>query len=413
MRKSLLSIGLLLSSLSCSDSSDPETLNPEDLSPPLQLQTVTGSGQIELRWQGVNFEDDLAGYHVFVSAANKGLADLTAPAYPTGVSIAANQTVPFCVDNAKFFAEFGITTEPSGDCEGAKSTPSTGFTMLQEATTAGVAQAAVTCYDPSKDTDSWGAISDDDSTAKISLAKQSGADYRSGIGVHRCLVKTDNTGAALVDGQTYSIFVVAVAGDDYSGISWTSNVVEDTPAAAVFDASLTLDADKYKVISFDTTDIDKAVTFGDAQSCSGSNATNGQMCSVYGTNESTTAGIHIGRDVGSSVYQQRIFISAPKDGELTLLHRGDKLTDPISSTLKYRVPGDQAVTYSSDVYRSTGKTFIVRDRQVYDFVITRSGKNYYGKVAIGDVAITSKEGTATIPVQVVVQSKAGSLHYAR
>ena len=48
------------------DSSSPDTLTRDKLSPPLNLVTVTGDQSIELRWSGQNFEDELQGYDVFM-----------------------------------------------------------------------------------------------------------------------------------------------------------------------------------------------------------------------------------------------------------------------------------------------------------------------------------------------------------
>ena len=415
-KRNLILTAFLGASLACSDSNDPDTLNPEDLSPPLQLQTVTGSGKIELRWQGVNFEDDLAGYHVFV-AANKGLSELAAPAYPTDVSIANNETVPFCADNANFFADFGITTAPSGDCEGAKSTPATGLAL---ADTVGVAEASVECFDPSDGTTSWQGTNADDSTVTISLEKKADTTYRKGVGVHRCLITKDSSGTALVDGTTYSIFVVAVTGDSYDGISWTSNIVDDTPAPAVVDnQNLSLNAQQYVTISFDTTNLTKTLTVPSTGTSCGSQSLTNNICGVYGATPSTsTAGFYIARDHSSNSYPQRIFLSVPAGSAYKILDRGNQVTDPIDATAYTpRIPGDSALadkTSGAPDYDEAGTHFIVRDRQVYDFVLTVSGSPHYGKIAFGDISYATasdKSSAATIPMTIVIQPKASTTHY--
>ena len=111
MKKIFIASCFGLAAFACSDSSDPDTVNPEDLSPPSELQTVTGDGAIELRWQGVNFEDDFKGYHVFVTEADQTLTNVQANAkYPSGVDISTSH-VPYCADNAALFKMFGVASE--------------------------------------------------------------------------------------------------------------------------------------------------------------------------------------------------------------------------------------------------------------------------------------------------------------
>lgn len=392
----------------CSDSDDPSAESQEDLSPPLNLRTVTGDGKVELRWDAVNFEEDLVGYHVFISGVDKRIGDLSAPVAPTGVDIGAKHTVPYCTENAGFFKEFGITAEPGSACDLDSS-----FTLLQDDAAAdadadgvGVGAAKVTCYDPAAPDTAWG-------DENISLPKSA---TNTGVGVQTCLIKTDQNGDALVNGKSYSFFVVAVVGESFDGISWTSNVVDDTPAKAVVDnEGLQLAAKKYVVVTFDTTALDTAITLANltVSDCPAAGST-AQVCGVSGTNAQATDGIYIARDNTSASYPQRIFVSTSTAGNIELIYRGDQLMDPkFPDAITTRIPGDEAMA-AGTYYMAKGSQLSVRDRMVYDFVITVGAAKHYGKIAFGDVSYASDASSiATIPTTIVVQTKPDTTHYMK
>ena len=404
--KKILFLSALL--VACGDASDPDTINPEELAPPLRLQTVTGDGSVELRWQGNNFEEDLVGYHVFISDADVDVTALKAsyaPVSPTGIDIANNATVPYCTENATFFTAFGITQEPSTACDDASSTGAT----LSLAEGVGVVDAKVDCYDPDEATTSLAGTE-----PGVSLKKSTG-DYADGIGIQRCLIKTDRAGTALQNGKSYSFFVVAVVGDEADGISWTSNVVSDTPAPAVVDnTTYTLPAAKYKSFSFNTSSLGAAPTVSADTSC-GTASQTAAICGVFGTNTSTTAGLYLARDNSATGYDQRIFLSVPQNGSIELLYKTANMTDSVKTGATARLPGDMASSETT-LYAADGKGVRVASRQIYDFRINVSSTYYYGKIAIGDISYktaTDKASDASIPVTIVVQSKANSYDYLR
>ncbi len=62
-----LPVFLALCATGCSDETINRIVSPEDLSPPLGLQSITGDGQVTLMWWCSNYSDDLVGYKVFAA----------------------------------------------------------------------------------------------------------------------------------------------------------------------------------------------------------------------------------------------------------------------------------------------------------------------------------------------------------
>lgn len=428
--------------LSCgSDSSDPDTISRGKLSPPLKLVTVTGSNQIELRWSAQNFESELAGYQVFM-ASDSTLAAIAAntdalPGYPsrdyTEVSNLSDASVPRCEDNNAFFALFGIEVSSDSSCSdslfgsdddaeeesslvGSKTAGLVplGTTLLQEEETASITDAKLTCYDPAAPTSSLG-------SETVSLVKAD-TEYQDGEGIQRCLIKEDAAGTALANGTSYVFIVVAVLGTDSDEISWTSNLVEDTPAPVVFSESISLDGDtnaEFVTISLPADLSTGSVSAADAAACS--NAANTDACKLNGTNTTAASNaLVIARDSNSSTYKQRHFISTLQSASsdatrIGILYRGPLTFDPVagSDTVSIRTPGDEAISSSGTVYTTNGKTIPFYDNSVFDIVYTTGGSSYYGKVIIDNISYASAEvsSTSTFTVTIVMQTKPDTLHY--
>jgi hypothetical protein len=49
----------------CSEDDVINTLNPEDLAPPLGLSSITGDGQVVLSWDASNYDEDRDGFYVY------------------------------------------------------------------------------------------------------------------------------------------------------------------------------------------------------------------------------------------------------------------------------------------------------------------------------------------------------------
>ena len=405
MRKILLCL-ILANLIACDSQEDPGTVGADELTPPMTLTTVTGDGMIELRWEGVNYEDNLMGYQVFM-VQDKSIADLTAeqlPGYPTGVTTSnlGTKSYPRCEDNNAFFKVFGVTAESSDSCksgfllqsqDGTKATPATKLVAEDEAS---ILKAIVDCYDPLDNSVATG------NTGSVSMAKSAGVGYRDGLGPQRCVVK------GLTNGTNYIFMVMAVlnGGED---ISWSSNIVEDRPAPAIFSGNISIGQNKYQKLSFDSTTITTAMTApeGEGSDCPNANT----VCGISGTNSNTDLAIYIGRDFGAS-YKQRLFLSAGTNSGVKLLFRGGLTNDTeTEATVDARIPGDNAISDTTDYLG--GGVNPVYSNQVYDLYVTNSSGSYYGKVVIGDVTYEGNvsTGKATVPVNVIVQGTAGKINY--
>ncbi|SMF25662.1 hypothetical protein [Pseudobacteriovorax antillogorgiicola] len=323
-------------SLSCDgDGTNPDTSTRDKLTPPIALTTVTGDSQIELRWYAQNFESELQGYDVFM-VSNKSVAQLAAeetsrPGYPTAdYSVEATlrkASVPRCSDNNGFFSAFGITVNSDESCDSGLFLTSQTPTNLQDSSTQSIVNAKVACYDPDSSTSE---IGDDN----LSLTKST-SEYQDGEGIQRCLIKD------LSNGTTYTFIVVAVLGESYDEISWTSNLADDTPAPSLYSQDTTFGADQARTLTFDTTAF--SVTVSDAATC-----TNG--CSITATNTSATANqIVVTRDTGT-LYPQRILVSTAQSQNVSILDRGPLTYDPTQGV---------TLTFNSDLVESNVVTLSV------------------------------------------------------
>lgn len=62
----LIAMGLLTAlAIGCDDATNPGTVEPQDLAPPLGLTSVTGSGAVTLTWQGSNYGEDREGFQIY------------------------------------------------------------------------------------------------------------------------------------------------------------------------------------------------------------------------------------------------------------------------------------------------------------------------------------------------------------
>lgn len=385
----------LLAPLACDDSNDPSVLDQSSLAPPTGLVTVTGTndGEIELRWQGANFEDGFVGYHVFQATADiDTLKTASNPLSPLGVDITKNVGLPRCAANNSFFAAFGVTAGTESQCSDIDVDA-----PVAADTDVGVQKAKVLCYSPSDGS----ALGTADTT---SLDKTSASDA-DGTGIQRCLVK------GLTTGTTYSFLVVAVAGSSFEEISWTSNVVEDTPATKVFSGSVTIPAGKYATITFDSSAAAVAPTVTHGSSALTCSAT---ICGLAGSNSGTTPTIYLARDSESSSYPQRVFASAGSGSALELAFRGPRTLDPVQgeATVATSIPGDQALAADSGGY-GKGQKVPVYDNMVFDIEYTVSGAVHFGKLVIGNLEYPNNDKSADVSftATILMQSQANQVHY--
>lgn len=401
-------VALALSAIACDDGStkDPSTTPRSELNPPTALTTVTWDKKIELRWQAANAEEAFKGYHVF-AVADKPISGLTAPAYPKNLVPAvtlASGSIPRCLDNSTIFEAFGFAAtdrECEGDAEAASDSGTTDSALLADEEAPEKIENIVMCDEHNDATISYPATSPN-------------------LGEMKCTVSKLANGDALANGTTYTFFVVSVAGDEKNNISWTSNFVEDTPAVGLFDGELTVDATK--VYRFDLANITGFTAYTAAPAAMTELCTNAifndtvvgsgsQVCSINRSNQQTTGGIYIGR-LGTGDFPQRTFISVPKDGAIKLQLRGPQVLDTDGSVQK-SIPGDAAVDAT---YLSAGRLYPIYGLQIFDMEVTVGSTKHYGKIWIGQPTLTAGTTPAatdpmTIPVKIVMQTKALSHHY--
>lgn len=412
----------LIAIVSCGGTEkDPKTNDRGEFNPPGNLQTITQDGKIVLTWVGANAEDDFKGYHVF--GIQSTLSDLLTAApvsFPSSPDLQTKQeSIPRCKDNSAFFEKFGF---PATDEECESSEIVEEETDSEDASPALAANLGsyVLAEDDSSDSDEQEdltidfnlACSGSDQTVadgSLSLAATDGKTLgRVFCDVEKVFSARDDAGtaqmAAVESGKTYVFFVVAVKGSDKNEISWISNVVEDTPAKQIYSDTLSLEKEKYAKFDLDITDF-TAITTPTAQSCTAS------ACKLTTPNsESAETSIYISRDT-ISTYPQRLTISTSSSGKIKIQPRGAEVwTDPRDDTTQPRKPGDAAVT----TYPDAGTKFPIYGDQVFDLEITKdSSTKYYGKVVIRNVSYESNatDAKASLEVTIVVQNKAGTVHY--
>ena len=399
---------VMIQGLGCENSSDPDTVNRAELSPPLNLTTVTGDTTVELRWFAQNFEEELSGYHVFI-AADQTVATLSSsapPAYPPSVDIAQG-SVPRCEDNNAFFKVFGLNVESTSTCGGGilSLTEKKPRLRLVDDDKNSILDALKICYDP---TDPEAALGIE---KQVSLAKGTSA-FNNGQGIQRCLIK------GLENGRTYLFLVVAVLGEDYDEISWSSNVAEDTPAKLVYTGELDLAEATFNRIVFDgSTAAGGAVLDSSNTNCS---VSSGTLCKLGGTNAQGGPGdataVFFGRDDSSNSHPQRVFVSTSNSGTMQLTFRGPLTTDPLNpAVIATSVPGDAALESSVGVYSAAGSVFPVYENGVFDLTLTLDSIRHYGKIIIDSMTYattTDARSNVKFKVTVLVQPKPDMTHYA-
>lgn len=399
--------GALLASCS-GEKADPKTAGKSDLNPPGLLETVTRDGKIELRWSAGNVEEDFKGYYVFAMKKSdydskaKGKAKFPASADPSKAGI------PRCQDNSAWFEAFGLPASDA-ECEADEATPASGskLTDNEKALTDGASSSS---DKPEKLT---GFVLCDETVAKggkePSLAVASPA-----VSTQKCTVsKLADGKTALENGVSYVFFVVAVAEDDLSAVSWTSNLVSDTPSKdSPAETSVILKNGQYftaainltsKTVTLDST-AKNCVQAGDTSVCEGVAKTNIETPSV--------PTIYVSREFVDGNYPQRLFISTAQGKAVQLQPRGPQTYDPLTGTKVARIPGDQAAAATS--YPAAGTKYIVYNNQVFDFAVTEGTNVYYGKVVIGDVTYgssTDAKSDATLKVSVIFQPTANVRDY--
>ena len=399
------------SACSKSTAANPSTSNRDELNPPAGLITVTGDKKLQLRWSAANAEGDFKGYHVFVYKGTVASLKSSA-AYPSGADLTKGAQIPRCASNNAVFAKFGFQTTTS-DCEGAAektsttSSTSTTSKALVDATASGAG----------------GAASDTEKLSNISACAENTTDPTLSLAPatiptltqQTCTITKDNTGTALVNGTTYTVFIAAVMGDNKNKLSWTSNFVQDTPAPVLYDSTLQVAAGKYYVFAGTNLTSSPPTAYSADPAAT---ACTDAYCTVLNTNSATTPGIYIGRvgattDSGSgNSYQQRAFLSVPAGSAVAIQLRGPQVWD--NGTFAKSIPGDKALDKATVTYDTKGTLYPIYGGQVFDLQVTSGSNTYYGKIVVGTVALaTANDPTSNlkIPLTIVMQPAAGVTDY--
>jgi hypothetical protein len=383
------------------EKANPKTAGKADLNPPGLLDTVTRDSKIELRWTAGNVEDDFKGYYVFAMKKSdydvkaKGQAKFPAKADPEKAGI------PRCLNNTKWFEAFGLPATDA-ECEADKATSASGTALTGD--DAGLTADTTASSGEKVEKLTGFVLCDETKTAKEpSLIVTPPA-----ITTQKCTVSKLADGTALANGTTYVFFAVAVADDDLKKVSWTSNVVSDTPSKdSASESSVTLDNNQSWAITVDaangTATLATAATTCVAGACGTLSGPN--------TASVSTPSIFLSRP-DLSTFKQRLYISSPQSGDVKLQPRGPQTFDPLTGAKVTRIPGDRAADVTT--FPDAGTKYIVYNNQVFDFAVTQNSKTYYGKVVIGDVTYadqTSETSRATLKVSVIFQPAAGVRDY--
>ncbi len=417
--KNMLKIGMIagavLLAAACGDkASDPGTESKSDLNPPGTLWTVTQDGGVELRWTAGNVEEDLNGYYVFavdatkVSAAGAILAAVK-PTYPAGANLALSG-VPRCLDNTKFFEAFGFTatdkeceddTAPAAGAATAGATLQGGSNLVQDPAPAEGDEVEIL---------KGFAKCEAGSSADISLTAVAPV-----VKTQKCLIKKLGDAAAtpLANGKTYA-FIVMAARDDRSKVSWTSNIIFDTPSADGLpaDSTVVIGVGQVATVDLSTVATGKG-TLSAAADCGASGAALSPCDRISISNTVAAAGAKVflsrAAATGGGDYKQRLYVSGSETGSVKIQPRGPQTWDPMNKATANRIPGDEAAS----TYPAPGTKYVVYNNQVFDVEITATGGIYYGKLIVNDVtyADTAPTSAATLDVALVLQPEAGVRHY--
>ncbi len=416
--KNMLKVGMILGAgllaAACSDSaSDPGTESKSDLNPPGTLWTVTQDSKIELRWTAGNVEEDLNGYYVFVVDASKvadasGLLAAVKPTYPTGVNLGLSG-IPRCKDNTKFFEAFGFKATDK-ECEDDTAPAAGGTTAGTTLAGGSNLQDTGTGTGTGTDTEEKEVLTgfakcDTGSSADISLTAVPPV-----VTTQKCVISKDGAGAALANGTTYA-FLVMAARDDRSKISWTSNLIFDTPSADGLPADSKLTLAAGQVATIDLTTVGKGTLSAAADCGSGAAGTPCASISTSNTVAAPGAKVFLSRAAASGAgdYKQRLYVSGSEEGDVKIQPRGPQTWDPLAKATANRIPGDEAAS----TYPTAGTKYVVYNNQVFDLEIANGGKTYYGKLIVNDVtyASTAPSSDATLNLALVLQTKPDTTDY--
>jgi len=405
----------ILAATACSKtSSDPDTNDRSEFNPPGKLQTITMDEKLVLTWVGANAEDDFQGYHVFGrKGAITDLADKYS--FPTAtIDFANGESIPRCEDNTAFFEYFGFpATDTSCDTSEEEATDEATLTTAKKSFLMAEDEAEAIDFNL-KCTGTGQVVADGSLSLAATDGKQIGRVY---CDIEQVYDPDAGEFVDLVNGDTYTFFVVAVKGSDKDEISWISNVAEDTPAVTMYSDVIELttslpgtSAAQYVNFALDVTA--KTATASSPTACTSSDG----MCHLTATQNNALGGIYIGRDTVSDVYAQRILISTSTLGKVQIRPRGANTmlnyTGDEDELIPYK-PGDQAIATATSDYPAKGVKFAVYGNQVFDFVYIDGDTKHYGKVVVTDLSYggATKHATAELAVTIVMQPDLDNVHY--
>ncbi len=411
-------LGLVIAACDSGSSSDPATVSRDALNPPSGLYTVTNHNSLELRWKAANAEDEFKGFHVFAVKGSTATLAAVAPTFPKQIVPAPTLTTgsfPRCLDNTKLFEAFGFAATDS-DCEGdaeapAATTGAASTAFLQEPAATPAIEEKLENFIPCKE-----------NTANPNLSLPGVAPL---LTLQTCTITqyfdpTSKKRLDMKDGETYTVFVSAVAGDELSDISWTSNFVSDTPSTRLFEGTLSLKVgEAVRLPVADIVDFTKTVTALPAAAlCSDVDPdttdanNNGQVCRINRFNKSAADGLWFGR-LGTGEFPQRMFFSTVAGGDVSLALRGPQTQDPKNpNIISVSIPSDQAA--AADVaYVADGTHFPIYGNQVFDLKVKKAGATHYGKVVFysAEPLPANASDPISLKVAIVMQPAAGVRDY--
>jgi hypothetical protein len=381
--------------------SNPSTSARGELNPPAGLVTITGDAAVTLRWLGNNTEDGFKGYNVFVADGDFSGTIVSGTAwtasYPANANLAKG-SIPRCKDNNAIFQTNFKFPESTADCEG------------DTAADSGATPAA-------------GAALQDEEEAKLPFAKCDGKSddnlslpaSEKVLGTQECKI------TGLTNGKTYTFVVMAVMGDEFENVSWSSNFVTDTPANNLFTSEVEITIPSGKILFLSHTDIlaavtgtDLAVTKWDSTKLCASV----DVCKIGTPNTETAGGIYLGRFGGTK--PARVYFSTPVKTDtdtdtIEYLYRGGQTFDPQDPTggVSVTIPEDQANKDRANNYGS-GDLTEVAGNEVIDLAIKNAANWHFGKLVLNVPSLATpadENSDLKIKISLIVQPAAGVPHY--
>ena len=429
--------------LACSGTAtDPKTVIKGDLNPPFLLQSVTSNEQMILQWNITNTEKDIAGYNVYIAETSLAALKAKLPAALQARYDLSSSQIRRCDGTKALFSVFKFSEAdkyagkscddfaPDTDAASAAA-PSTSSgagsgTIGSEADPA--KSNFVKCLGGTGDADvgKTNLLSVDIAKATNPLGELLPADAKGRVGTTiRCKINKDTVLSdgtkGFVNGKKYVAFVIAVAGDSANKISYSSNFVEDVPAAYT-SIPFTLEASKYSSIAFPKNEATGELT-GVVSKAILDEACTPAVCKINKALDARSDAL-VAKDARVFIFSdvqnesERIFVAGEKN-QVYLIPQTPRAN--LYGKPGIYVPGDTALKFDAGTATSpgsdeaatgsyqSGRNLVAYPGSLFSMVVKDgAGKIHYGKLYLDslstDAASSSTPGKKSFSLWAVVQT---------